>query len=393
MNTILDSVRQLFQSPEPVQPGTYHYQSPPESDRQVRYHLRVDQDGKGLIILNASTVLHLNQTAVEYAYHLVQGTPAKEVARRISARYKTSPAQARKDYLKFQHQINLMLDLPDLDPVAYFGLDREQPYSGAQTAPYRLDCALTYRLPETSSPDLAPTRRVDRELDSAEWKTALDKAWEAGIPQIIFTGGEPTLREDLPDLIAHAENNGQVTGLLSGSPRLKEQDYLDKLLLTGLDHLMFILSPQHKESWEVLSFILKEDLFTTAHITLKPDLIPYLPRFVNTLADLNANAVSFSISEPDNQALVKSLEEARTLAAEKGLNLKWDLPVPYSRHNPVALEIEQERDQSGSGKAWLYVEPDGDVLPAQGVNRVLGNLLRDDWQSIWSSRQDQPAEG
>jgi len=31
----------------------------------------------------------------------------------------------------------------------------------------------------------------------------------------------------------------------------------------------------------------------------------------------------------------------------------------------------------------LYVEPDGDVLPAQGVNRVLGNILTDPWKKIW----------
>ena len=40
----------------------------------------------------------------------------------------------------------------------------------------------------------------------------------------------------------------------------------------------------------------------------------------------------------------------------------------------------------GAGTAWLYVEPDGDVLPAQGVNKVLGNLLTDPWEKIWKKR-------
>ncbi len=31
----------------------------------------------------------------------------------------------------------------------------------------------------------------------------------------------------------------------------------------------------------------------------------------------------------------------------------------------------------------LYVEPDGDVLPAQGYNIVLGDLLRDSWETLW----------
>jgi len=40
----------------------------------------------------------------------------------------------------------------------------------------------------------------------------------------------------------------------------------------------------------------------------------------------------------------------------------------------------------GAGKAWLYVEPDGDVLPAQGMaDQILGNILRDEWEKIYGS--------
>ncbi|MDT8381344.1 MAG: SPASM domain-containing protein, partial [Brevefilum sp.] len=60
---------------------------------------------------------------------------------------------------------------------------------------------------------------------------------------------------------------------------------------------------------------------------------------------------------------------------------------PYSRNNPVTLELEGEGyDESpeGAGKAWLYIEPDGDVLPAQGLyDQVMGNMLTDPWKEIW----------
>ncbi len=51
--------------------------------------------------------------------------------------------------------------------------------------------------------------------------------------------------------------------------------------------------------------------------------------------------------------------------------------------NPVDLETELIEQIEREGIAWLYVEPDGDVLPAQGVNRVLGNILSDNWDQIW----------
>ena len=47
---------------------------------------------------------------------------------------------------------------------------------------------------------------------------------------MVFTGGEPTLRDDLPELIAHAESNGQVSGLLSDGLRFADPAYLDSLL-------------------------------------------------------------------------------------------------------------------------------------------------------------------
>ena len=385
---VLKKISEFFKPHQPLPPGIYTYQNPPESDRQIRFHLRVHQDGTGLLILNASTVLHLNQTGTEFAYHLTQQTPVEETAARVAGRYQISQPQARQDFLDFQHKINTILDVPDLDPVTYFDLNREQPYAGAETAPYRLDCALTYRLPEGADPDLAPTRRVDRELNTKEWKSVIDKAWEAGIPHLIFTGGEPTLRADLLDLITRAEENGQVTGLLTGGKRLADPDLLEDLLQTGLDHLMFVLSPEEESAWNTLSRILKEDLFTTVHLTIRPDTAAELDRYLSRLADLGANALSLSVSDPDDPTLTSALEEARTLAAELRLSLKWDLPVPYSRHHPVALEIEGEEPHPQENRGLLYVEPDGDVLPAQGINRVLGNLLRDPWEEIWSSAGD-----
>ncbi len=99
------------------------------------------------------------------------------------------------------------------------------------------------------------------------------------------------------------------------------------------------------------------------------------------LATQGVKAVSLSIADPSlNDVLISARNEAAAL----GLSLVWDLPVPYSALNPVALETQADANASGAGHAWLYVEPDGDVLPAQGVNKVLGNILRDPWEQIWS---------
>src|SRR5690606_35372510 len=138
-------------------------------------------------------------------------------------------------------------------------------------ATLRLDCAITYRLPEGTHAEYAPVKRVERELTTAEWTTIMDKAWQAGIPHIIFTGGEATLREDLPQLIAHAEKNGQVCGLLTDGLKLTERAYFETLLQTGLDHIMLILQPDDPRSWDAIEIIVPQDIFLTVHLTINKE--------------------------------------------------------------------------------------------------------------------------
>jgi hypothetical protein len=382
MAKLIDSIKSFFSKKEPLSPGMYSYQTPSDAENQYRLHLRLEKDGSGILVINASTVLHLNQTAAEYAYHLIQETPPETVAAEIGQRYRVGKDEAWQDFQQFSNQILTLIETPDLDPVTYLDIERQEPYSTHISAPYRLDCALTYRVNAESQKDDAPLDRVDRELDREEWLTIIQKAYEIGIPHLLFTGGEPTLREDLPDLLARAEDLGLVTGLLSDGLKLADEAYLNTLLINGLDHLMMIFDPDDPQDWSILEKILPRDLFTTVHLTLKPgyDLRPHIER----LAQMGANALSLSAPDPD---LAEELQKLRDFAAVQQLELIWDMPVPYSNINPVSLELaaEEQKPPQGAGTAWLYIEPDGDVLPAQGYNKVLGNIINDSWDEIWQT--------
>jgi MoaA/NifB/PqqE/SkfB family radical SAM enzyme len=102
---------------------------------------------------------------------------------------------------------------------------------------------------------------------------------------------------------------------------------------------------------------------------------------MDKLFEAGVEAVSLSVADPD---LLQALSHLRDHAADIGLRIVFDLPVPYSAANPVALETAEDAAPSGAGKAWLYVEPDGDVLPAQGLaEQILGNILMDEWEKIY----------
>ncbi len=385
MNTFQKIWLKFFPKPaEPLPAGTYHFQAPPDAPVSYRMHLRLEKDGIGMLILNASTILHLNQSAAEYIYYLIQSKSAAEVAQLVSNRYHISLEQAQQDYQDICERLNTLIHTPDLDPVTFLGMERLEPYSAELSAPYRLDCALTYKINQ-ETPHAAPVERVKRELLTKEWCTILNKAWEAGIPHIIFTGGEPTLRNDLHELIAHAEMNGQVTGLLTDGLRLADNEYLHELLEKGLDHVMIILDTQDEQAWEGLRDVLAEDIAVTVHVTIMPGNGLRIPEILEKLAEMGVTHISLSASE---KGLKDVLATAQQKVADLHMTLVWDLPVPYSAFNPVAMEQEEaETTVQGAGKAWLYVEPDGDVLPSQGDStKILGNLLTDPWQKIWSNR-------
>ncbi|MCS6994635.1 MAG: radical SAM protein [Anaerolineales bacterium] len=379
---LFERIKTFFTPVQPLPAAMYHYQSPPEDKQPYRLHLRLHQDGSGLLIVNASTVLHLNPTAAEFALHFIRGDSPVQTAREIASRYRIRREQAQKDYLDFIERIETLIRKEDLDPISYLDFERVPPNSTQLTAPLRLDCALTYRLPPGADPFDAPQKRVERELTTAEWLSILDKVWAYGVPHIVFTGGEPTLREDLPDLIARAEKNGQVCGLLTDGHKLAQKEYLDTLLQTGLDHLMIVLPSRSEPNWQALQNALVADIFLAVHLTITPKNVQTAPALMQKLHAAGIEAMSLSISE---QSLHEELAVLRDLAGEMGLRLVFDLPVPYSAANPVALEVAGDAVPSGAGKAWLYVEPDGDVLPAQGMAHiVLGNILTDAWEKLYS---------
>src|SRR5581483_10393101 len=77
--------------------GAQYQKTALADERPYRVHLRLQADGSGVFIVNASTVLHLNPTAAECAYHFIKGTAPDDAAREIAARYRVKKTIALRD--------------------------------------------------------------------------------------------------------------------------------------------------------------------------------------------------------------------------------------------------------------------------------------------------------
>jgi radical SAM protein with 4Fe4S-binding SPASM domain len=416
---------------EDPQPRVYHYRRE-NLDEKSRIHLRLDPDGHGTLIVNANRIMHLNPTAALMAYFTLEQTPEQDAVRLIRKKYHINASQARADLGTVRGQLGELIRPDGACPIHELGLETVMPFSARPTAPYRLDLALTYRCnndcahcynvqhpslthPSPISPGLQTPERsgvgegtgVKAELSTADWKRVLDKAWDLGIPHIIFTGGEPTMRADLPELVAHAEKNGQITGLNTNARRLSDRHYVEELVSAGLDHVQITVESNDAEihdrmvctigafpqTIKGLKNVLASPLYVMTNTTMLRTNAHTIPATLDFMADtgvptvgLNAliysgrgSVVGTGLAESE---LAPLLEVARQKTAARGQRLIWYTPTQYCGFDPMALDLGVK-----GCTAALYnmcVEPDGGVLPCQSYYHQLGNLLSDDWDSIWN---------
>ena len=380
MKFLNDLLEKLYPPIKPLEPGIYSYR--PQSDDAFPYsmHLRIETPEHALLILHAKTVLHLNQTAAEFLYDFIMHMSRDETINALSKRYDIPKETIATDYDDLFERLELLMTTPDLDPVSFLDFERQVPYSGEIAAPYRLDLALTYRFSEDSEVESELQKRITQELIEEEWLRVVEKSWEIGVPHLIFTGGEPTLQPYLPKLLAAAETHGQVTGVLTDGIKFADRDYMNLLLDQGLDHIVLVLDPDQDACWEAIANLMPEDIHVTIHLTIKQTDTAYYQNLLENLQ--NQQVTNLSLSARGNE-MQKTLDEVNEIALDLGFAITYDIPVPYSHNNPVELELEAEEVKE-VGNAWLYIEPDGDVLQEQGQTEVLGNVLADDWQVIWA---------
>ncbi|MBN1666345.1 MAG: radical SAM protein, partial [Anaerolineales bacterium] len=281
------------------------------------------------------------------------------------------------------------------------------PFSARPSAPYRMDLALTYRCNNNCTHCYNARPRSYPELGTEKWLNILDRLWEIGIPHVVFTGGEPTLRADLPDLIAHAERNGQITGLNTNGRRLSDPHYLQSLLDAGLDHVQITLeshdpnihdqmverSGAWQETTSGLRNAINSRLFVMTNTTMLRHNSSSLDQTMDFLASqsvptIGLNALIYSgRGKTVNTGLAESelkplLEMARQRTEKYGQRLIWYTPTQYCHFDPMELQLGIK-----GCTAALYnmcIEPNGDVIPCQSYYQSLGNLLDNPWQSIWN---------
>jgi radical SAM protein with 4Fe4S-binding SPASM domain len=392
-------------TPEPLSKGMFHYMTPDGAEERYRLHLRIEEDGDGILVINASKVLHLNQTATELAKLVLQDKDVDTAVKKMRGRYKVSPDRARADYEHLRENIRTLATTDDICPISYLDVERIEPFDTPVSAPYRMDLALTYRCNADCGHCYVGRPRDMESLSTEEWKRVIEKLWDIGIPHVVFTGGEATMYPDLAELVRHAEDVGLVSGLLTNGIKLAEVDYLQELVDAGIDHIQITLESHDEavhnrmvgaEVWrqtvQGIRNAVATDVYTITNTTLTTLNSPEMEKTIEFLKSLGieafaCNSLIYSGRGPSSgigipeEELEGLMIRVRDKAISEGMRLIWYTPTQYCEFHPVQMELGAKF--CTAAKYNMCVEPNGDVIPCQSYYESLGNILKDDWESIW----------
>jgi MoaA/NifB/PqqE/SkfB family radical SAM enzyme len=280
-------------------------------------------------------------------------------------------------------------------------------------------CNLNCRHCRRHSPEAAgsPGRAAGADFPLDRFLALCREAKASGVRKVFLIGeGEPLLHPGLVEMVTAARSAGcHVTLLTNGT--LLEADLAEKFIEAGLDELRVSLWASDEEEYRLLNPGTRPEMFHRALAGIKtvvearrkfrsalPRIVvhrPIEPQFfrriggtVDLTRQLGGDAVSFSALKPLlPQDLMRLLtaDEERELAgllprigrkargaglAENTAELLWRLKIGRAVWEKQACYI-----------GWLdmRLRVNGDVVPCDTCNWVMGNIHRQELREIWNN--------
>ncbi len=246
------------------------------------------------------------------------------------------------------------------------------------------------RCPYCSNP-LELSKR-SHELSTKVWLNILDEASELGILQVHFSGGEPTVRDDLTMLIKHAEKKGLYSNLIT-SGVLIDKSKLSSFVDSGLQHIQLSIQGAdskvgdyiggfpggHQKKLEVAQLIHDVDLPLTLNAVVHRHNIGQIKKIISLAEKLHAQRLEVANVQyygwgffnrksllPNREQLMEATEEVNKARDRLKGRLVIDYVVPdYYARRPKAC-------MGGWGRRFLNINPAGYVLPCHAAETIPG---------------------
>ena len=249
------------------------------------------------------------------------------------------------------------------------------------------------------------------ELTTDQWKALLEKLRRANIPQVTFTGGEPTLRQDLVELVAAAQ---WFVTRLNTNGRLLTPELCRGLFEASLDSVQVTLyaadAAVHNalvgaEGFDDTVQGIRNAAAAGLIVSVNTPLCSLNRDYSATLRLVHSLGVRYATcsgliptggaagdesraTRLGQEELAGILRQAADTAHGLGMELDFTSPgwLPEETLRSMGLALIPS---CGACLSNMAVAPDGTVLPCQSwlEGPGLGNLCADDWAAIWDGPQ------
>lgn len=233
---------------------------------------------------------------------------------------------------------------------------------------------------------------------------------EAEVPSVSFTGGEPLLRPELPELVAHAKSLNMWVNLISNGT-LASEDTVKELLAAGLDSAQISVEAGSSGLHDVIAAhpgafartvrgienFIKAGIRVHTNTTVSALNKDHLEGILDLVRSLGLAKFSMNLLMPVGSA-GKNFEETfvsyteagplvervKEMADARGLEFMWYSPTPVCIFNPVSRGLGNKGCAACDG--LLSVAPDGDVLPCSSYPKPMGNILKEKgrFKEMWN---------
>ena len=246
----------------------------------------------------------------------------------------------------------------------------------------------------------------EKELSTEKWKEILDKCREIGVPQITFTGGEPTLRDDLPELIRYAR--WFVTRLNTNGIKLTKE-YCEKLKDSELDGLQITFYSYDEEIHNKLVGAnhyqdtvngIKNAIEAGLNPSINTPLCTLNKDYLSTLKFLHDLGITYvtcsglimtgNAKKDESTNLRLTPNELRDILKEAcayayANDMEINFTSPGWLQDSLFEELSIAKPNCGACLSNMAITPSGNVVPCQSwlSDNCLGNILTDNWKDIW----------
>src|SRR5947209_14467583 len=234
--------------------------------------------------------------------------------------------------------------------------------------------------------------RGGSELTTEEWKKVLSELAKIGVLQIHFSGGEPTARKDLVELVRHASDVGLYSNLIT-SAVLLTKERLGALAEAGLCHVQISfqgneplvadrvagLKQSHQKKLEAARRTRKLDLPLTVNAVMHRQNLHQLSDVIQMAVDLDAdrlevaNVQYYGWALKNRAALMPTLaqiEETSRIVEDAQARLKGVLAIDYVV--PDYFALRPKKCMGGWGRQFFNISPSGKILPCHAAETITG---------------------